>query len=283
MAYTTLIPATALLRALSTEDWVVLDCRFDLADPQAGRRAFEQGHIPGARHADLNHELSAPVGTLTGRHPLPDPDEFARTAGSWGISPGTQVIVYDDNNGSFAARAWWMLRWIGVPDVAVLDGGWAAWRAAGGAVETTLASARAAKTLRAEVQPDWVLSAAGVAAALSAPGSMLVDARAAARFAGELEPIDPVAGHIPGARNHPFTLNLQPDGRLRPAAELRRHWQAFLGATPPSRLISMCGSGVTACHNLLALEVAQLPGAALYAGSWSEWIRDPARPVARGA
>ncbi len=283
MSYTTLIGAAELRRQLATPGWVLLDCRFDLADPAAGRQAFARGHIPGATHADLNRDLSAPVSGNSGRHPLPHPDTFAKTAADWGIDPRTQVIVYDDNNGSFAARAWWMLRWIGVPQVAVLDGGWAAWRAAGGEVDQAQAPVRSPSTLRPQLRPEAVLSAAQVAAALAEPGRLLVDARAAARFAGEVEPIDPVAGHVPGARNHPFTLNLQPDGTLLPAEQLRRRWLEFLGATRPEGLISMCGSGVTACHNLLALEVAGLPGARLYAGSWSEWIRDPARPVARGA
>ncbi len=282
MAHTTLISAEALRAQLAPAEWVVLDCRFDLADPAAGRRAFDRGHIPGARHADLNRDLSAPVSESSGRHPLPEPAQFAQTAGAWGIGAHTQVVVYDDNNASFASRAWWLLRWIGVPNVAVLDGGWAAWRAAGGAADTAPPPARPAQLLRPDVRPGWVLSTAQVAAALSSCDQVLLDARAAARFAGEVEPIDPVAGHVPGARNHPFTLNLQPDGRLLPAAELRRHWLTFLGATPASKLISMCGSGVTACQNLLALEVAQLPGAALYAGSWSEWIRDPTLPIARG-
>lgn len=282
MFHSTLIAAEELQSQLGSADPVVLDCRFDLANPTAGRIAFELGHVPGARYVDLNRDLSATISAQSGRHPLPDPADFARLAGSWGIDTHTRVIVYDDSNASFAARAWWMLRWIGVAQTAVLDGGWAAWRRANGAIDTDPPRHRPGRTLTPRTRPGAVLSTAEVAVAAAMPGRVLLDARAAARFAGTVEPIDPVAGHVPGARNHPFTLNLQPDGRLLPAAELRRHWQSFLGPADASQVISMCGSGVTACHNLLALEVAQMPGAALYAGSWSEWIRDPARGVARG-
>ncbi len=281
MQFTTLIEAHELRAGLGAADWVVLDCRFDLANPDQGRLAFAGGHIPGALYADLNRDLSGPLTAASGRHPLPDPAAFAAQIGRWGIGNQTQTLLYDDANGSFAARAWWMMRWLGARRVAVLNGGCAAWRAAGGELETGAGRDPAPQQFTAEVQRHWVMSAGQVMAALQQPGSLLVDARAAARFAGTVEPIDPVAGHIPGARNFPFTRNLQEDGRLREPAWLRRHWQSFLQGAQPDALISMCGSGVTACHHLLSLEAAGLPGARLYAGSWSEWIRDPARPVER--
>jgi len=321
MSYTTLMGTADLRAHLADPDWVVLDCRFDLADPDAGRRQHAQGHIPGARYVDLNRELSAPVTALSGRHPLPDPRDFARTASGWGIGPDTQVVVYDEANNGFAARAWWMLRWIGLRAVAVLDGGFAAWRRENGAIETMTSRARLggtpparelpggdpsgrgrsssdppcgdpsrgaslggtppARDLPAQVHADWVLSSAQIESWRRDPASRVIDARAPARFAGATEPIDAVAGHVPGAINRPFSANLGPDGRLLPAAELREQWLALLGGTDPARVACMCGSGVTACQNLLALEVAGLSGAKLYAGSWSEWIRDPSRPVAR--
>ncbi|MBS0613174.1 MAG: sulfurtransferase [Proteobacteria bacterium] len=284
MSHTTLISVADLRAHLADPGWVVLDCRFDLADPDAGRRRHAQGHIPGARYVDLNRELSAPVTAHSGRHPLPDPRDFARTAGGWGIGQGSQIVVYDETNAGFAARAWWMLRWIGLRTVAVLDGGFAAWHSDNGAIETT-APRRGLTTpahdLPARVHADWVLSSAQIEAWRRDPANLLIDARAAARFAGITEPIDAVAGHVPGAINRPFSANLGPDGRLLPARQLREQWLGALGGTDPARIACMCGSGVTACQNLLALEVAGLPGAKLYAGSWSEWIRDPSRPVAR--
>jgi thiosulfate/3-mercaptopyruvate sulfurtransferase len=281
------VPFTALidvdsLAALAGRA-VLLDCRFDLSDPHAGRRAYAAGHIPGARHANLNLDLSSPVTSASGRHPLPAPDALAGFFAAAGVGDQTQVIAYDDSNGSFAARAWWLLRWLGHVPVAVLDGGFKAWVAAGGALEVGEPAPRGAEPLfTVRLRPETVLTAADVQRALEDPRRLLVDARAAERFAGQIEPLDRVAGHVPGAVNHPFTANLTPDGRFLPAGELRRRWLTRLSGTEPSDAILMCGSGVTACHNILAMTSAGLPGGKLYAGSWSEWIRDPERPVARG-
>ena len=285
MDFTTLIDVESLRALIGTPGTLVLDCRFDLAAPAAGREAYLRGHIPGARYLDLNGDLSAPVSAASGRHPLPDPEALAALLAGAGLGPDTQAVVYDDSNGSFAARAWWLLRWLRHPKVAVLDGGMSAWLRAGGALESGEPSRGAAGQSRpAAVRVDRraVLGTDELIAALDNPRTLLIDARAAERFAGAVEPIDPVAGHIPGAANHPFSANLRADGRFLPPEELERHWHDRLAGASPADVIVMCGSGVTACHNLLALERAGFAGAKLYAGSWSEWIRDPSRPVARG-
>jgi thiosulfate/3-mercaptopyruvate sulfurtransferase len=287
MTFSTLIDAAALRELVGKPDVAVIDCRFDLINPEGGRRAYLKGHIPGARYADLNRDLSAPVSAHSGRHPLPLPKNFAATLGLWGIGHATQVIAYDDAGGSFAARAWWLLRWLGHGSVAVLDGGIQAWTAAGGGLESGEQKPLPGQTPGGRISPRTdsaaVIDTADIAAFLTDPKHLLVDARAAERFAGSVEPIDAVAGHIAGAVNHPFSANLAPDGRFLPAAELKRLWDARLAGREVAHVAAMCGSGVTACHNLLSLEVAGLRGAKLYAGSWSEWIRDPTRPVARGA
>ena len=281
MAHTTLITAATLHAHLDDPDWVVVDCRFNLADPAAGRRAYQAGHIPGARYAHLDEDLSAPVTATTGRHPLPDPARLAATLGAWGIGPGTQVLAYDDLGGMLAAaRLWWLLRWLGHTAVAVLDGGLPAWTRAGLPLSTDV-PVIAARTFIA--RPDdrlWLT----VEQVQGLPAhELLLDARGAARYRGEMEPIDPVAGHMPGALNLPTESNLAADGCFLPAAALRARFAALLGERPAARVVHSCGSGVTACHNLLAMEVAGLSGSRLYAGSWSEWIRDPQRPVATGA
>jgi thiosulfate/3-mercaptopyruvate sulfurtransferase len=288
MPFTTLIGAADLRACLDKPDLAIIDCRFDLADPEGGRRAYLQGHIPGARYADLNRDLSSPISTTSGRHPLPAPADFAATLRRLGIGGSTQVIAYDDSAGAFAARGWWLLRWMGHDAVAVLDGGIKAWIGIGGRLEPgeaePLPSAPQRNDSHApQVNAAAVIDAAEVAARLQDPGFLLIDARAPERFAGSVEPIDSVAGHVMGAVNQPFSANLGADGRFLPAAELRRLWQQRLAGRQPEQLAAMCGSGVTACHNLLSLEVAGLSGAKLYAGSWSEWIRDPTRPIARGA
>jgi thiosulfate/3-mercaptopyruvate sulfurtransferase len=287
MAFTTLIDAADLLDLVGRSEVVVIDCRFDLADPEGGRRAYLAGHIPGSRYADLNRDLASPVTPTSGRHPLPTPEDFAATLQKLGIGNASQVIAYDDAGGSFAARAWWLLRWLGHTAVAVLDGGLTAWLAAGGELEKgeekAVSRIPAGGPIPSEPDTAAVIGTAEIAAFLSEPENLLVDARAAERYAGSVEPIDAVAGHIAGAVNHPFSSNLGPGGRFLPAAELRHRWEARLGGTLPAHVAAMCGSGVTACHNLLSLEVAGLGGARLYPGSWSEWIRDPTRSVARGA
>jgi thiosulfate/3-mercaptopyruvate sulfurtransferase len=286
VAFHTLIDAASLRELIGDAGVAVVDCRFDLQDPEAGRRAYLRGHIPTARYADLNKDLSAPVSLSSGRHPLPAPQDFAAKLDTLGIGNHTQVVAYDENNGSFAARLWWMLRWVGLPSAAVLDGGLQAWVAGGGALasgEETAVPAANHRRFSPRVDAAAVVDSAQVAALLRDPRHLLVDARAAERYAGVIEPIDAVAGHIAGAVNHPFTSNLGPAGRFLPAAELRRRWEERLAGREPGAVAAMCGSGVTACHNLLSLEVAGLRGAKLYAGSWSEWILDPSRPVARGA
>jgi thiosulfate/3-mercaptopyruvate sulfurtransferase len=275
----TLISVDAL-RALMQrgEALVLLDCGFDLVDTAAGARAHAQGHLPGAFHADLDRDLSSAKTGRNGRHPLPPRETFAQTAARWGVKPGVAVVCYDDQGGAYAARAWWMLRWIGHDRVAVLDGGKAAWLAGGGALEqkmptlqTDAAPYPIGSTTMATVQADQLLAQTS---------RTIVDARSAERFRGEVEPLDPVAGHIPGARNRFHKDNLAPNGRFKPAAELRA---AFEQLQPDAtRVVHQCGSGVTACHNLLAMEHAGLKGSALYPGSWSEWCADPSRPVARG-
>jgi thiosulfate/3-mercaptopyruvate sulfurtransferase len=272
--------ATLAHRQRTGEPTVVLDCGFDLADPSAGDRAFRAGHVPGARYAHLDHDLSGPKSGTNGRHPLPAREGFAATAGRWGIAPGTLVVAYDAQGGPYAARAWWLLRWLGHAEVVVLDGGLAAWRAAGGAIEAGDPPAPAAgPAYPAAAEPAMpVVTAEALARRLGRAG--LVDARAPERFRGEVEPLDPVAGHIPGAANRFFKANLDAEGRFLPPEALRAAFEAF--GTAPSKVVHQCGSGVTACHNLLAMEAAGLTGSALYAGSWSEWIADPARPVARG-
>jgi thiosulfate/3-mercaptopyruvate sulfurtransferase len=288
MSFGTLIDASALRELVGKPDVAVIDCRFDLINPEGGRRAYLKGHIPGARYADLNKDLSAPVNPNSGRHPLPSPKDFATTLSKLGIGNVTQVIAYDDAGGSFAARLWWLLRWLGHRPVAVLDGGINAWSAAGGSLESGEEKPLPPDTAgdgRTSPRADGaaVIETAEIAAFLTDPKHLLVDARAAERFAGSVEPIDAVAGHIAGAVNHPFLANLAPDGRFLAGPELRRLWDARLAGRKVEHVAAMCGSGVTACHNLLSLEVAGLPGAKLYAGSWSEWIRDPKRPVARGS
>jgi thiosulfate/3-mercaptopyruvate sulfurtransferase len=287
MAFTTLIDAASLLELAGEPRLAVIDCRFDLMNPEGGRREFLKGHIPGARYADLNKDLSAPITPKSGRHPLPSPQDFAAVLVRLGIDRASQVVAYDEAGGSFAARAWWLLRWLDHMSVAVLDGGLKAWTAAGGALESGEEKPPAAASSAGRIQPHSnaaaVIDTTDIPAFLEDPEHLLVDARAAERYAGSVEPIDAVAGHIAGAVNHPFSANLAPDGRFLPAAELKRRWQARLDGRKASQVAAMCGSGVTACHNLLGLEIAGLRGARLYAGSWSEWIRDPSRPVARGA
>lgn len=286
MTFTTLIGAAALRDLVGKPEIAVIDCRFDLMNPEGGRRAYLEGHIPGARYADLNQDLSAPITATSGRHPLPSPDQFLASLARLGIGRRTQAIAYDDSAGAFAARLWWMLRWIGHPAAAVLDGGLRAWLSEGGALqsgeEEPLAAPAGGGHLSPQADAAAVIATAEVERRLRDPAFLLIDARAAERFAGAVEPIDAVAGHIQGAVNHPFSANLGVDGRFLAAPDLRRLWEKRLAGRSPSQVAAMCGSGVTACHNLLSLEVAGLRGAKLYAGSWSEWIRDPHRPVERG-
>lgn len=277
--WTTLVQAEALAAALDDAGVVVLDARFSLADPAAGERDYLAAHIPGARYAHLDRDLSGHGGRGQGRHPWPDAEAFRARLSAWGVAPGTQVVAYDGGDGAFAARLWCLLRRLGHDTVAVLDGGWARWTALGLPVAAAIPSPVPAR-YEARFDAAGLLDADDVRRHLDA-GGLLVDARAPERFRGEVEPIDPVAGHVPGAVNRPYAANLA-DGRFKPAARLRAEFEALLGGRPAGDLVAMCGSGVTACHHLLAMEHAGLPGARLFAGSWSGWIDDPSRPVATG-
>lgn len=270
-------------RATASTAVRVVDARASLADPQAGNGLHAQGHIPGAVHADLNRDLSDLTRVGHGRHPLPDSDAFATRLGQWGIGPDTQVVVYDGSDGSMAAaRLWWLLRLIGHTKVAVLNGGIAAWQAAGQTLATGSSEAAALPAYPGRFDTSQVASADEIESRLKHAPGWLVDARAGERFRGEVEPLDPVAGHVPGAVNRPFALNVL-DGRLRDAQELRAELQGVIGNQDPERVVLMCGSGVTACHLLLAMESAGLSGARIYADSWSGWVSDSRRPVATGA
>lgn len=260
----------------------ILDARFSLADPAAGAAQHAAGHLPGAVHADLDRDLSDLRRPGQGRHPLPDSDAFAATLGRWGIGADTQVVVHDAADGSMAAaRAWWLLRLMGHTRVAVLDGGIAAWTRAGRPLTTATCEVPALPAYPGRFDMRQVVGCDAILARLGDAPGWLLDARAGERFRGEVEPLDPVAGHVPGAVNHPLALNVA-DGRLRPADALRAALRQAIGAYDPSQVVVMCGSGVTACHLLLAMEVAGLPGARVHAGSWSAWIEDRTRPVARG-
>lgn len=279
MTYHTLISARELANNINTPDWVVFDCRFSLADAAAGSKAYRQGHIPGARYADLNQHLSAPVKSYTGRHPLPDFSALAKQLGIWGVGNRSQVVVYDDAGGAFAGRMWWLLRCLGHQQVALLDGGLNQWRKQQLPLTTALPNIVPSQFRSYPERNQW-LTAAEVENGLANRSITLIDARTPERFQGLQEPIDPVAGHVPKALNRPFQANLEPDGLFLPPAQLKSQFQALTGNRNPEQVVHMCGSGVTACHNLLAMEVAGLRGSRLYAGSWSEWIVDKNRAVA---
>src|SRR5690606_2207371 len=279
--FQTLIEPQQLFEHLDDPDWCVIDCSFDLADPEAGQRAFLEGHIPGAVYAHLERDLSGPVGEKAGRHPLPDAGALIAKLSGWGVGPATQVIACDDANGAMAARLWWLLGWLGHENVAVLNGGLAAWREAGLPLVSEASAPAAARferrsPVRQMVSADEVLDAVEGRA-----DWRLVDARAPERYLAKVEPIDAAAGHIPAALNRPFMENLDAASRFLPAGELRARFQG-IAAGRADRVVHYCGSGVTACHNLLAMEIAGLPGSRLYPGSWSEWITDPDRPRSQG-
>lgn len=278
-----LISAADLHTRLGNANVLLLDCRFALDDPAYGQRSFAEGHIAGAQFADLERDLSGPVHKgISGRHPLPNPAQLLARLRAWGLCANSSVVLYDDGPGAFAARAWWLLAWLGKRDgVYLLDGGLQAWRAAGFAL-TQAQPSRAPGDFAGHADASLVLSAEQVQQRLHNPQLTLLDARALPRFRGEVEPLDPVAGHIPGARCAVFTDNLDSTGRFLPAAQLRQRFATQLDTRPASELVAYCGSGVTACHNLFALCLAGYPLAPLYAGSWSEWITDPSRPVATG-
>jgi thiosulfate/3-mercaptopyruvate sulfurtransferase len=268
------------LAALLTEPQLrIVDCRASLQNAAAGREAYTQGHLPCASFADLLEDLSGPiVAGVTGRHPLPAVDTFVGKLRAWGIGTASQVAVYDDAAGAFAARLWWMLRWLGHDAVAVLDGGFSAWVAEGRPMTAEIRRPPAGD-FTPQLRPE-LLATGNELAVPESSSQKLFDARAPERFRGDVEPIDPVAGHIPGAVNLPFAENLR-DGRFRSPAELRQRLASALDGTPPEHAVIYCGSGVTACHDVLAFAQAGLRLPRLYAGSWSEWITDPARPIAR--
>lgn len=282
MTYTTLVSVDTLKEHLGNPDWVVLDVRHDLFKPNAGSDAYRAGHIPGALFAALDDDLSAPKNGRNGRHPLPDREALAERFRAWGVGPASQIVAYDAAGGQFAARLWWLARWLGHRAVALLDGGWPAWVAAGGATETGVpAPVRGGFAVGASLAPLFV--ADDLLANLATGERIVVDARSGERYRGEVEPLDPVAGHIPGALNRPCAQNLDKDQRFKSPAQLREAFTSLLGDRAPASVVHQCGSGVTACHNLLAMELAGLTGSALYAGSWSEWVADPTRPVRTGA
>ena len=279
MSFSTLINCATLAEYLNEPAWRVFDCRHLLSDVTYGEKSYAEGHLPGAFFMHLDRDLSGPMTGINGRHPLPDPQALAHKLGAAGVSRETQVVVYDDAGGMIAGRLWWLLRWLGHERVALLDGGIKQWIKEGRELSGEVPHSAPAD-LDVNLH-DWVVTTDDVLANLDRQAFCVVDARGPDRFRGENETIDPVGGHIPGARNRFFGDNLDTDGCFRPAAELRREFLALLAGVDPVQAVMQCGSGVTACHNLLAMEVAGLHGAKLYAGSWSEWCSDPARPVSR--
>ncbi len=282
MSWRTLVRPEELAGRLDDPRVRVFDCRFDLMQPQAGAERYRDSHLPGAVFADLNLDLSRPATPTSGRHPLPDPQAFAAWLRAAGVDSDSQVVAYDDATGMFASRLWWMLRWLGHTEVAVLDGGFRRWKELGLPLATAVPNPRTG-SFKGEPRPELTADGDTVLVCAADPEQRVIDARAGERYRGEVEPIDPVAGHVPGARNHPSSSLLGADGLFLPGDELRDSLLRSLDGVPPENAITYCGSGVTACHLLLAMEHAGLHGGRLYPGSWSEWSRNPARPVATGA
>ena len=280
MAWTTLIDTGTLAGRLADASLAIVDCRYNLDIEGWGAQEYRKAHIPGAAYSHLGHDLAGAKTGANGRHPLPDPGALQDTFSRLGIAHDVQVVAYDQDTGMYASRLWWLLRWLGHDAVAVLDGGFAKWTAEGRPTASG-EEQRAARVFTAAPRRDLSMSADEVAAVMRAPGWRLVDARAPERYRGETEPIDKVAGHIPGAANHFFKLSLDERGTFRPPREIVSRMRESIGGVAPDRVVMYCGSGVTACHNLLAMEHAGLHGAKLYPGSWSEWSSDPARPVER--
>jgi thiosulfate/3-mercaptopyruvate sulfurtransferase len=281
MALRTLISTAVLASHLDDPAYAIVDCRSKLDDLEWGAREYAAAHIPGAAYADLTHDLSGPKSGSNGRHPLPDPDTLVQTFSRLGIADGVQVVAYDQENGMFASRLWWLLRWLAHDAVAVLDGGFKKWTAEGRPLESGRTD-RATRRFTGSPRADMAVDVQTVASHLAAGGRRLVDARAPERYRGDTEPIDKIGGHIPGARNHFYQWNLDERGLFRTPEELRTRIRASVGEVPTEQVVCYCGSGVTACHNLLAFEHAGLTGAKLYPGSWSEWSSDPSRPVEKG-
>jgi thiosulfate/3-mercaptopyruvate sulfurtransferase len=280
MPHTTLVSTAELAAHLSDPAWLVFDCRHDLAKPESGAQEYASAHIPGARFMHLDRDLAAPATGRNGRHPLPDPQVFARTLAAAGMDANKQVVAYDAQTGVYAARLWWMLRWLGHENVAVLDGGYAKWTKEARPVSAVVPQPAPAHF---SGQPHAVpVRAEELLGSLGSPGRVLIDARSPDRFRGENEILDPVGGRIPGSINRFFRDNLDAAGCFKPAAELHQAFSGLMGKLPPQAVVHSCGSGVSACHNLLAMEIAGLSGSRLYPGSWSEWCSDPARPIAKG-
>ena len=271
--------AQQLNDALGDDALVVVDCRFALDKPDAGHSAWLEAHIPGAVYAHLDHDLSSPVTGASGRHPLPGAGAFSAFLARTGLQPGKTMVVYDDMSGAIAGRLWWLMRYFGQDCAVMLDGGFPAWQDAGFRQQSGEVAVEAGRPVTLREHPELVLTASEVAEGLKQGSIVLADARAPERFAGKVEPLDTVAGHIPGAVNHPFQRNLDSSGLFKPGSELRSGFSVLTANNRSGNLVHMCGSGVTACHNLFAAELAGITGGRLYAGSWSEWIRDPSRPV----
>ena len=280
MSYRTLVDTALLAGHLADPDWVVVDCRHDLLKPEAGRIAYGKSHIAGARFMHLDRDLAGPRTGANGRHPLPDPEALAAKLGAAGIDAGKQVVAYDSQESVNASRLWWLLRWLGHDAVAVLDGGWQKWMAEE-LPHSTEVPKPAATRFTARPSDGWV-DVSYVLAHLRQPDMLVLDARSPARYRGEAEPIDPVAGRIPGSANRFYRENLAEQCCFKPAAQLRAEFEALLGGRPLRQVVHSCGSGVSTCHNMLAMEIAGLTGSLLYPGSWSEWCADPARPVEKG-
>jgi len=277
LSFGTLVSVSQLREQLGNPEYCVVDVRHLLADVDHGERAYAEAHIPGAFFLHCDRDLSGPMNGSNGRHPLPDPQVLAARLGSIGIGRQTQVVAYDDSQGMIAGRLWWLLRWLGHDAVAVLDGGWQAWQESGGAVSAELPQPMPYAFVPG--QRNYAVDVQFIRKMLDAPSMCLVDGRASDRFRGENETIDPVGGHIPGALNRFFRDNLASDGFFKPASELANEWRGILAGEDAAAVVHYCGSGVSACHNILAMEIAGLPGSRLYGGSWSEWCADPRRPV----
>ena len=284
MSFHTLVSTAELAHHLDDPAWVILDCQHDLMNPAFGRESYAREHIPGARFISLDDDLAEHAATGRGRHPLPSPETLAAAFSRLGVEAGRQVVVYDSAGGSYAARAWWCLRWLGHADAAVLDGGITRWKAEGRPLTDSVPTWQASR-FNAKADHRLQVGAAAILTQIDNPGQpamRVIDARAPERYDGSAETIDPVGGHIPGALNRFWKNNLDADGRFKQADQLHAELTAMLHGLQPQQLVHQCGSGVTACHNLLAMEIAGLPGGRLYPGSWSEWCADPARPVATG-
>ncbi len=282
MTFNTLVSTADLAAHLADPDWAIVDCRFDLANTGWGEERYREAHIPGAAYAHLDRHLSGPKTGRNGRHPLPDLEQFKARLGEWGVGPGAQVVVYDQDVGMYASRLWWMLKYLGHAAAAVLDGGMAKWVREGRPTRPG-EEQRAPARFSGSPHDEMRMAVDDVERVRLDPDHLVMDARAPERFRGETEPLDPVAGRIPGAVNLFYKDQMNPDGTFLSPESLRARYQALLGQRPPQNVVIYCGSGVTSAHNLLGMEIAGLPGAKIYVGSWSEWCADPRRPVARGA